>query len=486
MVYDVAIIGAGVIGSFIARELSKYDLKICLLDRETDVAGGASSANSGIVHAGYDAEPGSLKARFNVRGNEMMEKTAGELGVPFRRVGSLVLAFNDEEMLKVHGLYERGLENGVKGMEILTGRQVRQMEPAVSSKVVGALNAPTAGIVCPYELTLGAVENAVMNGVELKLECEVKGIRVEETTGENGDRKKIFTLVAGDGEIKARYVINAAGVYADIISAMAGESYFSIKPRKGEYLLLDKNQGKVVNRVIFQTPSKMGKGILVSPTVDGNLLIGPNAVDIEDREDNSTSASGLNQVAQGALRSVPSVNVKEVITSFAGLRATPSTGDFIIEESGKVKGFINAAGIESPGLTSAPAIAEYVADILRNSGIELLPNERFNPVRLPVKRFIEINDDEKVGVIKENPKYGRIICRCEKVTEGEIVASINKPAGARSLDGVKRRTRAGMGRCQGGFCSPRVMEILSRELGIPMEEVTKMGGKSRILVGRTK
>jgi len=486
MVYDVAVIGAGVIGSFIARELSRYKLKICLIEKASDVAEGASSANSGIVHAGYDAEPGSLKARFNVLGNRMMEQVAKELGVPFKRIGSLVLAFNEEDMSKIRELFQRGLNNGVERLEILTRQQLRQMEPAVSDEAVGALYAPTAGIICPYELTLGAAENAVMNGVELKLECEVKGIRREEYPTQPFQFQPNFILSTSKGEVRSKYVVNAAGVYADVISAMAGDNHFSIKPRKGEYLLMDKNQGGIVNRVIFQPPTKMGKGILVSPTVDGNLLIGPNAVDVGEREDNSTSSSGLIQVVKGALRSVPSVNVREVITSFAGLRATPSTGDFVIGESSKVKGFINVAGIESPGLTCAPAIAGYVADILRNSGLELLIKESFSPIRYPIKKFADMDDGERAKMIKEDPRYGRIVCRCEKVTEVEIVNAAKSPVGARSLDGIKRRTRAGMGRCQGGFCSPRVMEILSRELGIPVEEITKMGGNSRILVGRTK
>lgn len=477
MVYDIAIIGAGVTGSLIARELSRYNLKVCLVEKEADVAMGTSKANSAIVHAGYDAKPGSLKARLNVHGNKLMGRICKELDVPFKRIGSLVLAFNKEDMEEIHKLYKRGLENDVPDLEVLNKEQVKSMEPNISDQVVGALYAPTGGIVCPYELTLGAAENAVSNGVELKLECEIKDIKVE-----NGQ----FILVTQHEEIKCKYVINAAGLYADTISAMVGEEGFSIKPRRGQYLLLDKNQGNVVHTVVFQTPSKMGKGILVTPTVDGNLLIGPNAEDIDDKEDISTTDLGLNEVVKGAMKSVPSFNVREVITSFAGLRATPSTGDFIIGESNKVKGFINVAGIESPGLSAAPAIAEYVVDILKSIGVAMVQKKNFNPIRKPVHRFREMNDQQRAELIKKDPRYGRIICRCETVTEGEIVDCINRPAGARNLDGVKRRTRAGMGRCQGGFCAPRVVEILSRELNIPMEEVTKMGGNSRILVGKTK
>lgn len=477
MVYDVSIIGAGVAGSLIARELSKYRLKICLIDKASDVAAGSSKANSAIIHAGYDAEPGTLKALLNVRGNALMERLAGELGVSFKRTGSILVAFSEDGMETVRHLYKRGLENGVPELDIIPGERVKELEPNISKDVVGALYAKTAGIICPYGLTAAAAENAVDNGAELLLEREVRGIKKEEG---------LFVLNTQKGEIRSRYVVNAAGVNADRIAGLIGERDFSVAPRKGEYLLLDKSQGKAVNNVIFQTPTKMGKGILVAPTVHGNLLLGPTSVDIEDREDVSTSSPGLRQVAEAVLKVVPSIDLKQVITSFAGLRATPSTGDFVIRPSKLARGFINAAGIESPGLTAAPAIAEYVTGILRAEGLELEPNESFNPVRRPPVRFDELGDEERGRLIKADPRYGRIVCRCEMVTEGEIVDCIKRPAGARNLDAVKRRTRAGMGRCQGGFCTPRLAEILSRELGIPMDEVTKKGGNSRLLAGKSK
>lgn len=477
MRYDVAIIGAGVTGSFIARELSRYNLNVCLLEKEADVAMGTSKANSGIVHAGYDAEPGSLKAKLNVQGNRMMAQIAEELSVPFKRIGSLVLAFDDHDMAHVKALYQKGLANGVPAMEVIGKEQVKRMEPNLSQDVVGALYAPTGGIVCPYELTLGAAENAVANGVVLKLGCTVEDICMD---------KDKFRLMTSTGEIKCKYVINAAGVYADTIAGMIGDESFSIHPRKGEYLLLDKSQGDIVRTVVFQPPTKMGKGILVTPTVDGNLLVGPTAQNIDDKENVATTAAGLNQVVQGAGKSVPSFNVREVITSFAGLRATPSTDDFVIGPSTVSDKFINAAGIESPGLSAAPAIGDYAAGILKKSGLVLEQKENFTPIRKPVYRFREMKDEQRNEMIKRDPKYGKIICRCESVTEGEIVDCIHRPVGARNLDAVKRRTRAGMGRCQGGFCAPKIVEILSRELDIPMEEVTKMGGKSGILVGKTK
>ncbi len=474
MIFDVAVIGAGVTGALTARELSRFDLKICLLEREADVAMGTTKANSAIVHAGYDAKYGTLKGKLNVRGNVLMDQVTRELGVPFKRIGSLVLAFSDQDLLTLRKLYENGVKNGVPGLKLLDRHQVMQMEPNVSKKVKGALHAPTAGIVCPYELAAGAVENAVENGTELKLECQVQDIKKIEGG---------FVLATSQGDIKARFVVNAAGLYADLLSAMVNGPEFQIRPRKGEYLLLDKSQGNVVNSVIFMPPTEKGKGILVTPTVDGNLLAGPTAVDVSDREDLSVTSSGMNQIIKRAKQMVPDIQFRDVITSFAGLRATPDTGDFVIEASRKAKGFINAAGIESPGLTAAPAIAEYVLDLLRQQGLELKPKTDFNPVRKPLLRFSEMSDKEREELIRSNPMYGNIVCRCETVTEGEIVESIRRPAGARNLDAVKRRTRAGMGRCQGGFCTPRLVAILARELGIPAEEVTKKGKGSKILMG---
>nr|WP_273323369.1 NAD(P)/FAD-dependent oxidoreductase [Vallitalea guaymasensis] len=475
--YDISIIGAGVTGSLIARQLSKYNLKVCLLEKESDVAMGTSKANSAIVHAGYDAKPGSLKAKLNVRGNEMMGDIAKELYVPFKRIGSFVIAFDEDDMEQIKTLYDYGIKNNVPDMKILTKEEVREMEPNMSDEVIGALHAPTAGIVCPYELTLAAAENAVDNGVELILDCAIKDIN-------KVDDK--FELDTTRGKIVSKYVINAAGLFSDDISAMAGDDSFKINPRKGEYLLLDKRQGNVVNKVIFQPPTVMGKGILVTPTVDGNLLLGPTAENIFDKDDISTTSIGLDTVIKGAVKSIPSVNTRDVITSFAGLRASSSVGDFVIEKSQKVDGLINVAGIESPGLSAAPAISEYVMEILKSMDIELKEKDDYISTRKPVYRFREMDESERDELIKKDPLYGNIICRCETITEGEIVDCIHRSIGASNLDAVKRRTRAGMGRCQGGFCTPRVVDIIARELNIPKEQVTKMGGKSKVLVGKTK
>ncbi len=473
--YDVVIIGAGVVGGMTARELARYQLRVCLLEKENDVAMGATKANSAIVHAGFDAHEGSLKAKLNVRGSEMMEKVAGELGVKYRRNGSLVLAFNDGDMETVKELYARGNQNGVKELRVLTAEEVRAMEPALSDNVVGALYAPTGAIICPYELNIASVGNAMDNGVELKRNFGVIGIE-KESDG--------FVVRSASESVKARYVVNAAGVQSDEVAKLAGDESFFITPRRGEYLLFDKECGNTVNCTIFRTPSKMGKGILVTPTVDGNLLLGPTAENIEDKEDRSTTAPGLSGVMKNAAEVLKTVPGGKTITSFCGLRATGSTGDFIINNP--VHGFVNAAGVESPGLSSAPAIAEYIRDLLAADGLELVAKADFNPIRPAAHAFREMDMAGKNEVIKKDPRYGKMVCRCEGITEGEIVAAIHDNPPALDIDGVKRRTRSGMGRCQGGFCSPYVVEILARELGVAYESVTKSGKGSIVNYGKTK
>lgn len=472
--YDVVIIGGGIVGCAIARELSMYDISVALIEKEEDVAaGGATKANSAIIHAGYDPMPGTLKARLNVKGNEMYGELAEKLDIPFKRIGSLVLAFNDEERRVLEELYRRGKNNGVPELRIVEKGELREMEPNVSDDAIAALYAPTAGIICPYEATIAFYENAKENGVDFIFDSKVISI----------EKQNHFIIETTSGEIKASNVINAAGIYADDISRMVGAEDFKLIPRRGEYVLLDKSQGSIVKHVIFQTPTKYGKGVLVSPTVDGNLIVGPNAMDIDDKEENITTSKGLDEVVESARRSVPAFDLRERITNFAGIRAVPAEGDFIISHSSKVSGFINVAGIESPGLTAAPAIAVEVREILSKTGLRLVKKDNFIDTRTVV-RFRELNFQERMELIKKEPKYGKIICRCETVTEGEIVDAIRR--GARSIDAIKRRTRAGMGRCQGGFCSPRVTEILSKELRIPMEKVTKNGDSSYMLVSKVK
>lgn len=475
--YDVTIIGAGVIGNFIARELSKYDLKVLLIDKENDVANGTTKANSAIVHAGYDAEPNSLKAKFNVEGNRMMEQICKELDVPFKRIGSLVVAFNEEEMETVHGIYQKGLKNGVPDLRIVLKDELMEMEPNLNPEAVGALYAPTGGIVGPWELAIGLAENAVENGVELRLNLEVLNIEKLDTG---------YVIHTNEGEIQSKYIVNSAGVYGDKIHNMVAEPTFTITPRRGQYFLLDKSVGTLVNRVIFQSPSKISKGVVVLPTVHGNLLIGPDAEDIDERDNKYTTDERLQFVKERARKTSEAIPFNMVITSFAGLRASPSTGDFIVEEVEGAKGFIDVVGIESPGLSASPAIGEYVANLLKEIHGNFKANKNFNPMRREMINFMELSAEEKSALIKKDPRYGRIICRCENITEGEIVDAIHRKVGGTSVDGIKRRTRAGMGRCQGGFCQPRVIEILARELGKGLTEIVKDGPNSNIAIGETK
>ena len=472
--YDVAIIGAGVTGCAIARHLSRFRLKIALIDAAEDVAMGASRANSAIVHAGYDCPAGTLMAKMNVRGNALYDRWCAELDVPFQRVGSLVAAFNPDEKLELRWLYERGLQNGVPDMEMLTGDEARALEPMLSPKAIAALHAKSAGITCPYEMTIACAENAVENGVELLLGRPVKWIVSEPNS---------MVIRCGDECISAKRIVNAAGIHADDVARMIEDDSFDIRPRKGEYMLFDRTERRP-DKVIFHTPTKLGKGILVAPTVDGNVFAGPTAVNVNDKEDTSVDANLPEVLATLALEATPTLNLRNTIRAFAGLRAQPSTGDFIITSSEKDARMIHAAGICSPGLTSAPAIAEQVEEELRITGLIMSEKAHFNPYRNHIPVFRTMTEDERRRAIAENPLYGRVICRCENVTEAEIVEAVRR--GARTVDGVKRRTRAGMGRCQGGFCTPRVMEIIAREAAIPEENITKSGGNSYMVAGRTR
>ena len=473
--YDIAIIGAGVVGGMTARALSKYELKVCILEKENDVAMGATKANSAIVHAGFDAKEGSLKAKLNVKGSKMMSDICEELGVKYKNNGSLVIGFDDDDRDTINKLLQRGINNGVEGLRVIEKQELKQVESNLSGDVLCALYAPTGAIICPYDLTIAAIGNAMDNGVELKRNFEVVGIN--ETS--NG-----YTIKSQNDSVEARFVINCAGIYSDKIAKFIGDNSFNVHARRGEYILLDKECGNMVSHTIFRTPTKMGKGILVSPTVDGNLLLGPTSVDIENKENKATTQEGIDEVIQKARENLNAVPLSKTITSFCGLRAVGSTGDFIINSPKKQ--FINAAGIESPGLSASPAIAEYIIELLIEQGLKLVKNQGYNPIRESSHTFTEATIDKKNEMIKENSAYGRVVCRCEGVTEGEIIDAIRRNPGARDLDGVKRRTRAQMGRCQGGFCGPYITEILSRELKIPFDEVTKFGGQSKVNVAKTK
>ena len=476
MTYDVAIVGAGVVGGLIARELSRFNIKVALLEKLNDVAMGTTKANSAIVHGGFDAQNGTLKAKLNVEGTAMMPEVCEKLSVPFKKNGSVVVAFSEKEMEHIKVLYDRGIKNGVPVLSIIDQAELRRREPNISDEAVGALLSESAGIVCPYELTIAAVENAVTNGVELIRNCEVKSI------AENADG---YVLNTTAGEINAKYIINAAGNFSDELAKMVGDDSIELVPRKGEYYVLDKSVGNLATHTIFQCPNEMGKGILVTPTVDGNLLIGPTALNIEDKDDTTTTPEGLRDALQKALKSVPVVSIRNAITSFAGVRAHPVNDDFIIGWCPTSENFINVAGVESPGLSSAPAIAIFVREILEEK-LALTEKENYTDTRETPVRFRHLSDEERAELISKNPAYGRIVCRCETITEGEIIDAIRAPGGARDVDGVKRRTRAGMGRCQGGFCGSKVVEILARELDVPMSEITKFGGDSKIIYERTK
>lgn len=474
--YDVLIIGAGVSGAAIARELSRYQVKCCVVEKEEDVCCGTSKANSAIIHAGFDAMPGSLMAKMNVEGNAMMEELAAELDFPFERRGSLVICLSEEDMPGLQELYNRGVKNGVPGLQILNREEVLEMEPNISEHVYAALLAPSAGIVCPFHLNIALAENAHENGVEFSFDTEVQSIeKLEEG----------FRIKTSQGEYTSRYVVNAAGVYADCIHNMVSSKKIHITPRRGDYLLLDKIAGGHVGRTIFALPGKYGKGVLVTPTVHGNLLVGPTAIDIREKEGTNTTKEGLDYVVEQAGLNVKNLPLRQVITSFAGLRAHEDGHEFIIGEVEDAKGFIDCAGIESPGLSSCPAIGKMVADLLQQK-MKLSLKEDFVAVRKGIVNPADLKLEERNALIRENQAYGNIICRCEMITEGEIMDAINRPLGAKSLDGVKRRTRAGMGRCQGGFCSPRVMEIIARERGIAISDITKSGGESKIIAGMNK
>ena len=474
--YDIIIIGGGVSGAASARELSRYQANICLLEKEEDVCCGTSKANSAIVHAGFDAAAGSLMAKLNVQGAEMMEAMSKELDFPYKNNGSLVVCRSEEDMPNLQALYDRGVTNGVKNLKILTKEELKEMEPNIADDAVAALYAPTAGIVCPFNMNIAYAENANVNGVEFKFNTEVLDIKKVDDH---------FEIHTSNGVYETKYVVNAAGVYADKFHNMVSEKKIHITPRRGDYCLLDKTAGGHVSKTIFALPGKMGKGILVTPTVHGNLLLGPTGIDIEDKEGVNTTADGLNEVLTKSALNVKNIPTRQVITSFAGLRAHEDGHEFIIGEVEDCKGFIDCAGIESPGLTSAPAIGLMVADILKEK-MGLVEKDNFIATRKGVLNPEELPMDERKALIKEQPAYGNIICRCEMITEGEIIDAIKRPLGAKTLDGVKRRTRAGMGRCQSGFCAPRTMEILARELGVDMSEITKTGKGSEIIVGINK
>ena len=477
--YDVVIIGAGIIGTTILRALTRYQLKVLIVDKENDFSAGTTKANSAIIHAGYDASYDSKKGIFNARGNQMFDDLCKELHVHFERIGSLVVAHTDSDMKKLEALKENGEKLKIPGLKIISQKEVRALEPNLNKDIIAALYAPTAGIIEPWELAIACAENAIDNGAEAKLNFEVTNI--EKT-------KKGFIIYNQEQRIECKTIINAAGVYADKINHMVTKEVFSIIPRRGQYFLLDKTAKGLVNHIVFQCPTDMGKGTLLTPTTEGNIIIGPDSENLlmDQKENTNTTYERLNHVKAMAKEIIHDIPYRENITTFAGLRAESSTGDFIIEASPSTKGFINVAGIKSPGLSSAPAIAEYVVELVDSTLGGLEKNHNFNPIRRPRQRFEFLSPEERSKKIQENPAWGRIICRCEMITEGEIIDAIHRSAGGRTLNGIKRRARPGAGRCQGGFCGPRVMEILARELKCDITDILQENKGSKILVGETK
>ncbi|MBQ9467761.1 MAG: NAD(P)/FAD-dependent oxidoreductase [Clostridia bacterium] len=467
--YDVLIIGCGVVGAAAAYALSRYDLRVAVIEKENDVAMGASRANSAIIHAGFDPEEGTLDALLNVRGCAMAEELCRRLDVPYKKNGSLVISFSPEEDAAIDRLYARGVANGVPGLRVVGYDELHEMEPNLTPDARKALYAPSAGIVSPWDYALAMAEVAVRNGTGLFLETEVTGAKKSEEG---------WIIRTNRGDLEARYVVNCAGVHSGEVHDMACPHTFDIIPCKGQYFLLDKSEGAKFTHTLFQCPSKVGKGVLVSPTVHGNLIVGPDAVNVPDPDDTSTTAQQLAFIKRAAAKTTSAVDYRAQIRNFAGVRANNSAGGFII--SFGEKGWLDAAGIKSPGLTAAPAIGEYLAELLEKDGLALNPRAGFVDGR-KVVRFKELSSEEKNSLIARDPRYGRVICRCETVTEGEIVASTRTEIPARTVDGVKRRTNAGMGRCQGGFCGPRVVEILARESGVEMKDVLKDKTGSYIL-----
>ena len=472
VMFDVAIIGAGVNGSLLARKLSQFDLNIVVIEKGSDIANGSSRANSAVVHAGYDPEPNTLKAKLNVLGAKMMKSLCDEIDVPYKSYPTIVVAFTEDQIKALYELKERGEINGVENIKILKKEELKTIEPLISDDAVAALYVDSA-LVSPYKLAIAASEVAYNNGVKFIFDHNVSKITFQNN----------YFLI--DDEIKAKYIINCAGCGSAKISSLIGDDSFDIIPRRGEYMLYDKSS-LCVNNIIFTVPTEKGKGVLVLPTVDGNMLVGPDASQVESDKNTETSIEGLNFILENGKNIIPTLNTRGVITQFSGVRATPTTKDFIIRQSEVNDRVLHVAGIESPGLASSPAICEYAFEILKNMGIELNEKSEAIMTRKACPHFASLSNNEQKELIKSNPLFGHIICRCETITEAEIVDAIHRPLGARTIDGVKMRARAGMGRCQGGFCSPKIAEILARELNVSIESITKKGQDSYILVGKTK
>ncbi|EJT6664608.1 FAD/NAD(P)-binding oxidoreductase [Clostridium perfringens] len=466
---DIIVIGAGVVGCSIARELSKYNLDVLVVEKNSDVSEGISKGNSGIVHAGYNEKIGTLKAKLNIEGNKIFDDLSRDLQFPFKRNGAFILAFSDEEMKTLESLKENGEKLGVEGLEILTREEALNIEPNLNKEIVGVLNVKTSGIVSPYEMTIALAENAAENGVEFKLNSKVTNIeKISEGYKVTLNNKE---LVSG------KLIINASGLEGAFLNNLVSMSKREINPVKGEYCLFDKVAGAMINKTLFQVPSKLSKGVLVTPTAEGNLLVGPNAVEGKILE---TSREGIDEILDKSKKSLEELPVARILNTFSGIRPKTKGGDFIIEEVEDAKNFINVIGIDSPGLTAAPAIGVYVVNMIKER-LDLVEKKNFKKTREKIVRFAELSLEEKNRLIKEKPAYGHMVCKCEFVTEGEIVEAIHRPIKALTVDAIKRRTRASMGGCQGIGCTLPISKIISRELGIDISDINKNSEGSPVI-----
>ena len=475
---DVLVIGAGAVGCAIARELTKYQLKVLVVDKNEDVGGEASKSNSAIIHTGYDAPPGTLESQLVVAANPMYELLTRQLDVPYQKVGAILPAFTDEQFDKLPALKAKAFQNRVYDVEYLTGEQLLAMEPNLNPEVKAGLYIPRENIIDPFLLVVAYAENAQQNGAHFLLNTKVTGIRVE-----NG---RVVGAQTTAGEIQATYIVNAAGLYCDDVAAMVGKNDYTVNPRKGQFYILDKNTTCKVNHIVLPIPTKVTKGKLMCPTIHGNMLVGPTAEELEDKQDYSTTAEGLASIEADVRRLIPGVNLRDSITQYCGLRPNRNPEGLHVDTYDDVKNYVNLSGVRSTGLTASVSLGKYVAQRLIEIGMPVNFNSTFNPIRKGIPRFHEMTYEEQDALIRENPLYGKVICRCETITEGEIVEAIHRPIPARSVDAIKRRLRAGMGRCQGGFCGPRVLEILGRELGVPTEEIRKNQIGSHMITGKVR
>jgi len=475
---DVVIIGAGAVGCAVARELSKYKIDVKVVDKNEDIGGDASKSNSAIIHTGYDATPGTLESQLVVAANPMYPELVKDLDVPFQQVGALLPAVSDEQYESLPAIKEKAFRNGVYDVEYLTKEQLLEMEPNLNPEVKGGLYIPRESIIDPFIYVQALAENAHENGVRFLLNTKVTGIHTEDN--------RIKSVGTTSGTIETKYVINAAALYSDEIAAMVGKADYKMVARRGQFFILDKNTSCKVTRIILPIPTKITKGKLMCPTIHGNMLVGPTAEDLDNKTDKSTTTEGLESILQDVRRLIPNVNARDSITQYSGLRPNRNPEGLHVDMYDDLKGYVNLSGIRSTGLTLSVAIGKYVVELMKEHGLSVEFKENFIKARRGIVKFSELGPEERERMIAENPLYGNVICRCETVTEGEIVAAIRRPLGAKSIDAVKRRVRPGSGRCQGGFCGPKVIEILARELNIPVEEVNKNNAGSYVISGRTR